>query len=296
MKKTLLAATVGTMLFAGTAFAAPFWGGGLYNEDTNTFINNIQGLDWSSSGSGLATGLATNGQPDTAKFINAYNNSTPFTFNYQASLVGVTGSNGQSINFPGLNSNFEYTLVAQMQEVVSGVAVLGGGVATATFTTQPGGKAYLYYDGGPNSNVASGFGFDDGELVAAFDIWAGQVSTFTATGSTGIGSTTLFGDLISGTLNSMRITPDQNAPFWNIGISRTEGTQNFPPLDSITTTFFDGRGAEGNLPTYSVNSDDLPLKSDQSTKFQPVPEPSTLVLLGMGLFGAACFARRKMNV
>jgi hypothetical protein len=71
-----------------------------------------------------------------------------------------------------------------------------------------------------------------------------------------------------------------------------EGTLNIPPLDSTTAAFFSGRGVEGNFSTFTVGADDLPFKVDGSSKFS-VPEPSTILLLGIGLLGLAGLARRR---
>ena len=73
---------------------------------------------------------------------------------------------------------------------------------------------------------------------------------------------------------------------------RAEGTLNLPSLDSTTNAFFDGRGGEGNFDT-SLVGNSIIFKADASSKFTAVPEPSTYLLLGMGLLGLVGYSRRK---
>jgi hypothetical protein len=273
MKKLIFVMLLSLILFGIGTAQADFWTGSVWNNDTDAFVPNVMGFDWSSSGSGVAIGLGPFGTP--------FPDNTPFTFLYQAALVGLTDPIGQPIAFPGLNTTFEYTVAAIIPET-GRLIDLGGGLIQGVFTTQLGGIWAIFNDEPDDAVVASGDGFVDGTLVASGTINPGQISTFLANTNTGdgIGSAILEG-----------LVDFADPAFLDIASIildfRFEGTLNYPPLDSTTTCFFCPGG-------YVIQPNDLPLKVDGSSKFS-VPEPSTLLLLGSGLLGLGAYARRRIK-
>ena len=214
-------------------------------------------------------------------------------------MATFNGSGGGVVAAPNLNVTHEYTIVATIPEIQIGHAIIGP-ITTDYFSTNPnppstsqGNKWAIYYDGvgvgGFQANVAAGIGFNDGNLIAFGSFLPGEFTTvFTATGNTsGIGSTTLNGAVAWFAPTFFQL-PD-------IMAIRMEGTVNYPPLDSTTVNFFDGNFGFAQT---GVNSNDILLKVDASSKFSvpdSVPEPSTFILLGLGLFGVAAMRRRRMK-
>ncbi len=295
MKKLILFVLLSLILGLGIGreSAQAFWVGSVWNNQLGAFVGGIQGFDWSSSGSGDAIGVGPFGNA-TALAVGS-----TFTFDYQTKLIGVTDPVGNPVAFPGLDTpTFEYTLVTSFPETVVALVPLGGGLFTALFSTLPGGVFYMYNDATPNANVPTGFGFDDGTLVASGTIDPGAFTSFTTTSSTtGIGSSIITG--LVGYANPLFL--DVASIIIDL---RWEGTINYPPLDSATSNFFTGRAGEGNLAAYAVDTVgpglpgdpvDLVLKVDGSSKFSTavIPEPSTYLLMGIGLIGLAGYARRR---
>lgn len=290
MRKFLFLMILSLILGMGTAYALPFVQVELASSENNFTVQNVYSLDWSGAGSGMGEGIGPFGTPLIP--------GTEFTFRYQAELVAVQDSDGDDINFVGLGSDFEYTIVAEFDERVVNFFDAPGGITgdTAIFSTLPGGKWYMYYDDDPSdTNVGAGTGFDDGIKVASGSISAGQISNFSARSETeGVGGSTLEGLVDFVDNRYIKEMPDE----FTIFDFRFDGNQNYPPLDSETGAFFldgDGGDDDGNFTAYDpVTINDLLLKVDGTSKFTPIPEPSTMLLFGIGLLGLGGCARKKI--
>ena len=277
MKKHVSLLVVVAILAIGVQSHAAFWNGAVSTPPYGS-VSNVENFDWSSSGSGMISGL-TNLVP-----------GQPFVFRYQANLVGYNAPGGASIPDPNLNVNYEFTVVTLLNELVNSVTVISPGILQESFVTVNGSFA-IYYDDlnagpGVQSNTPAGTGFNDGQLVANGTWNPNQVSSYMANFNTGIGSgsSTLFGQVAW-----------YDPAFFNPALPlimqiRWEGTLNAPPLDSTTASFFDGNNGYAITP---VTVFDFLLKVDGSSKLQTVPEPGTVVLMGLGLLGMVGLSRKK---
>jgi hypothetical protein len=289
--RKLFAASILCVILAFGATAQAFWVGSVFDNSTASFVSNVMGFDWSSSGSGLVVG-----EPKGAPLTQ---NQT-IQFLYQASLVGLTDPLGAAINFPGLKTSttagFEYTVVAQVPELAFSVTTIGG-LTQAFLTTLSGGTFALYNQAVGDANVSAGTGFNNGTLVATGTINPGQLTTFTGIApatpanpyGTGLGSTILEGLVTFA-------NPAFLDPALTIVDFRFEGQLNAPPLDSevrSTGHFFDGNDGFAVTPVAGLEQ----LKVDGSSKFSlaETPEPSTILLLGVGLLGVAGFSRKRIR-
>lgn len=280
MKKTLLAATLVLALGTGTANALILDSYSIKNP-TDGLYYTVDTLDWSSSGSGFAQGLTP----------GAINVGTAFTFNYQAYLAGATLNGGAVTGLTnGLNSSFEYTIVAKFGEIViDGATGLPGD--SATFMTT--GGTWGIYAGASNAVVSTGTGFDDGALVVKGTIGAGQYSSFLPTSATsGIGSTILLGDIDTASINPFYLNPLGTSGQQLIDF-RYEGTQNIPAGDSTTSGFFIGGDGVLFPDLLLANETGILFKVDGSNKLGVVPEPSTYLLFSIGLMGIVGYCKRR---
>ncbi|MCB0188159.1 MAG: DUF11 domain-containing protein, partial [Caldilineaceae bacterium] len=159
---------------------ATIWNGGVYNDNQGAFVTNVEGLDWSSAGSGVFEGIGPIGTSAPT--------GTQFTLRYQAVLVGLTDPSGNAVLFNGLNMGFEYTIVAEIPMIVVDSQAPIPGLLVQAFATLPGGQFQIYIDASQNQTVASGFGFDDGILVASGYVDCNQSSTFLYNSSTSGGN------------------------------------------------------------------------------------------------------------
>jgi len=281
-KFTLTAAALAMVaaLGLGTANAQQVQDVTVLDGAGNTIADNVRDFDESQAGSGLAVG-----------FTPVVGSS--FTFLYQANVVSFNDAAGDGITpLAGLNASFasggyEFTVVARITEVVTGVTIGLDGTTTVTFATT-GGTASIFYDsatgGGVKSVTSTGVGFDDGTLVGMFDVVAGAgLSNFTtfADGS-GLGatkydfvispSTTVDANYIAGLLGP-------------IGDLHFTSSQVLPAGNSSTTGFHLGTpvNAADIYATTGV-AGSLLLKVDGSNNFTTaIPEPETYALMLAGL-------------
>lgn len=303
-----LALAIG-MSFAGAAHAEPITSFNL-KDGNNVLVAGATGLDWASTGSGVAKGVG-GFNPGVALPVGF-----EFDFLYQAVLKGVNGGaqnlnglDGEANGGGDLDKGYEFTIVSKMREVVlsSSVTPPGPGqTSTAVFGlagTPQQNRVAIYYDTAMNANTALGTGFDDGDLIALFTIEAGDsdfptFSSFTSMApNAGNGSAR-----IRASLSQPGDFVDQN---FLEGISSLifginfQSTLNYPAGESATIGFHQSSEPDsaGLFPATPVVAGDLLLAVDGFSQFtgraNQVPEPASIMLIGAGLMGALGATRRR---
>jgi hypothetical protein len=295
MKKlcSISLALMATMYLASTALASGFPTNVQFNVDGSAGydILNVKSVDWDPSGSTAIENTlvsSSNGVTTLSAFFAApaIGDTLTMKFHSNDNLQAFVQSNGTNV-YP--TSSYEVTSTYDGIETAEVTGFDTNGNPTINFTSISGTFNFYLDDGsGVAHNALTGAGYNDGSNFLSGTIDSISSGSFFTGGTVGYGSNKFISSVTS--YNSSIIQTDPAVSGVSIAGLSFESTLSYTGSHVATTGIGDPFGTD----PYKLQDGDLVLSTDgNTTSFSAVPEPTTMLLFGMGLFGLAGFKRKR---